>query len=138
MPYHNDITVKRWAEKWIKQEGKKKIEIWGNKDGHFPTMILQILEVLSSHFLRKYFLPMFKFEDLRSTVEFKKRAFFVLVKSCYYLGSYFDDHRWGWSVGFLFCFLWPYLWHMEVLRPGVELELQLSEARDWTHILMDS
>ena len=26
---------------------------------------------------------------------------------------------------YLFCFLWLYLWHMEVPRLGVELELQL-------------
>ena len=70
---------------------------------------------------------------------------------------------------FVFCFLGPHLWHMEVPRLGVESELQLlsyttviamqdrrhicnlhhssqqcqipdplSEARDWTHILMDT
>ena len=72
----------------------------------------------------------------------------------------------GNSSFILFSFLWPRLWHMEVPRPGVKLELQLlaytiatatqdpssicshssgqcrilnslSEARDQTHSLMD-
>jgi len=74
----------------------------------------------------------------------------------------------GWLVGF-FCFLGPYLWHMEVPRLRIESELDLldyttaiatpdlscicdlhhssqqcqilnplSEARDWTYILMDT
>ena len=43
---------------------------------------------------------------------------------------------------FLFAFLGPHLQHMEVLRLGVESELQifkpLSEARNWACILMDT
>ena len=29
-------------------------------------------------------------------------------------------------LSFLFCFLGPYLWHMEILRIWVELELQAA------------
>ena len=57
------------------------------------------------------------------------------------------------SLIFFFYFLWPRLWHMEVPRPGVALELQLrpvpqlrqyqilnplSKARDQTHILTNT
>ena len=76
---------------------------------------------------------------------------------------------WGYNILFCFCFLGPYLHHMEVPSLGVETELQLptyaittatwdpshicdlhcnswqhcifnplSEARDRTHILMDT
>ena len=43
-------------------------------------------------------------------------------------------------MGFGFCFCWPHSWHMEVPRPGVELELQLpayapaTAMRDPSHV----
>ena len=85
-----------------------------------------------------------------------------------------EKRKYGWPLEFctgniyFFFFLGPNLWHMEVLRLGVALELQppaykiatatpdpsrscdlyhssrqclspnLSEARDWTHNLMDT
>lgn len=49
MPYYNGIADGRISRK-VDKIRRKKIIIWGNKDNNFPSMMLQIVEVLSFHF----------------------------------------------------------------------------------------
>lgn len=51
MPYHNGIAGGRMSRK-VDKIRRKKLGILENNDRHFPTMMLQIVEVLSFHFLR--------------------------------------------------------------------------------------
>ena len=56
-------------------------------------------------------------------LEYKREIHLCLVKSVIWGSMFFKDEP---NIFFSFFFLGTYLWHMEVPRLGVELELQLA------------
>lgn len=88
MSYHNGIAGGRKSKK-VDKIRRKKIGIWGNKDHHFPLNDASDYRGSEFPLLKdRHHLPMFKCEDLRRTLEFKKRTVCMLPKSCYHLRRY--------------------------------------------------